>query len=86
VKTPPGLLGRLVICDYGGSKLHIVSPTSLDWHHERVKTFCGRGWPLPERTRRWEEVDEDEICKTCLHRSQVWESVKAENPRHFWSR
>lgn len=84
MRTPPGLLGRLVVCDYGGGKLHIASPEFLDWHHGRIKTFCGREWPLPQSTHRWAEVDEDRICKTCLQRSRVWESIEAERHRHFW--
>lgn len=86
MRTPPGLLGRLVVCDYGGRKLHIASPTALDWHHERIRTFCGRWWPLPEGTRRWEEVDEDAVCKTCLRSSHVWEAREEQKHRHFWSR
>ena len=81
-RTPAGLL-LFVLCDYGG-RLHIAEPKALDWHTETIKTCCGREWPLPERTVPWDEVDVDDICKTCLRSSQV-AHLKI-GRKQFWSR
>jgi hypothetical protein len=85
MKRPPGLVGALGLCDYGG-KLHIPNLELLDWHHARLKTYCGREWPLPKHMRTWADVDADEVCKQCLRSSQVAESVAHETHGALWSR
>ena len=84
MKRPPGLVGALGLCDYGG-KLHIPNPELLDWHHARLKTYCGREWPLPKPMHTWADVGEDDVCKQCLRSSHVAESVAHEAHEHFWS-
>ncbi len=85
MKRPPGLVGALGLCDYGG-KLHIPNPELFDWHHERLTTYCGREWPLPPKgLHTWADVDEDDVCKQCLGSSHVAESVAPEAHKHFWS-